>query len=181
MTWTRVGDRSHWLLCLTKPSSRQVSAPFHTVCPVVWHPPREYAIVDEVLADLEISQLADRPITKLSGGERQQAALARALVQRPEILVLDEPTSALDFGNQQRTLGIIDRLLGRGFSVVMTTHAPNQALRLGGRVALVGPDREFSCGQASGLLTGERLSRLYATAIRVVDVPGLPHKVCVPG
>lgn len=88
-------------------------------------------------------------------------------MQRPEILVLDEPTSALDFGNQQRTLGIIDRLLGRGFSVVMTTHAPNQALRLGGRVALVGPDREFSCGQASGLLTGERLSRLYATAIRV--------------
>lgn len=63
---------------------------------------KDYEIVDQVMEEFGLSNLAKRSYMELSGGERQQVTIARAIVQQPEIIVLDEPTNHLDYGNQLR-------------------------------------------------------------------------------
>ena len=72
--------------------------------------PSQQETADRVLETLGIRDLADRGINEISGGERQLALIARALVQNAEILIMDEPTANLDFGNQQRVLAQIRAL-----------------------------------------------------------------------
>lgn len=80
------------------------------------------------LQRLGIEALAQRGIGTISGGERQLALIARALVQNAEILIMDEPTANLDFGNQQRVLAQIRALTARGYTVLLSTHNPEHAL-----------------------------------------------------
>jgi iron complex transport system ATP-binding protein len=65
----------------------------------------DIAVVTELLDTLELTDLAIRPVTSLSGGEFQRAVLARALAQQAPLLLLDEPTSSLDLGHVQLALG----------------------------------------------------------------------------
>lgn len=79
--------------------------------------------VDQALAQLGLTELADRPVHALSGGQLQRALIARAVVQGAEILLLDEPYAALDAASRD----IIERFLfdqGHPFTVVMATHDP---------------------------------------------------------
>ena len=76
---------------------------------------------------LGIAHLADADYTRISGGERQLALIARALAQEPRMLVMDEPTASLDFGNQVRVLDRIRARRATGIGVVLSTHDPDQA------------------------------------------------------
>jgi manganese/zinc/iron transport system ATP- binding protein len=79
--------------------------------------------VDRAMAQLGLTELAERPVYTLSGGQLQRGLIARAVVQGAEILLLDEPYAALD----QPSREIIDRFLfeqGHAFTVVMATHDP---------------------------------------------------------
>lgn len=140
---------------------------------------RDYELADAALEQLGIARLQDRPYTHLSGGERQQVLIARALVQQPELIILDEPTSYLDYGNQLRTLQLIERMAGDGYSIIMTTHTPDHALRLGGQAGILGRTGQFQTGAAKELLTQERLSALYGSEIRLIYVPEMGRTVCV--
>lgn len=84
--------------------------------------------VDQALALLELADLADRPVHSLSGGQLQRGLLARATVQRAELLLLDEPFAALDAASRT----IVERFLAdrsRPPTVVMATHDPADARR----------------------------------------------------
>jgi len=79
--------------------------------------------IDRALARLGLTELAERPVHTLSGGQLQRALIARAVVQGAELLLLDEPYAALDQSSRE----IIDRFLfeeGAAFTVVMATHDP---------------------------------------------------------
>lgn len=94
--------------------------------------------VDAALAQVGLEPLARQPAHKLSGGEMQRAALARALVLEPEVLLLDEPTANLDPYN----VGLIETIVrehnrARGTTVVLVTHNVFQARRLAARVGLL--------------------------------------------
>ena len=79
----------------------------------------------------------DRPARRLSGGEQQRLALARALAADPEILFLDEPTASLDPAATKAIEDIIRAVAARGIKVVMSTHDLGEARRLGGEIVLL--------------------------------------------
>ncbi len=145
-------------------------------------PSREdYALVDQTLEEMGILHLADRPYTELSGGERQQATIARAIVQQPEIIMLDEPTNHLDYGNQLRALSMVRSLVERGFGVIMTSHNPDHVILLGGQVGILDRSGHFTVGEREEVMTEERLRELYNSELYLTYVERVGRQVCVPG
>ncbi|MEU8988044.1 ATP-binding cassette domain-containing protein [Streptomyces sp. NPDC048558] len=95
--------------------------------------------VDEALAALDISALADRPTHLLSYGQRKRTAIAGAVAMRPRVLILDEPTAGLDPDGQERLLATLVGLRRSGTTVVMATHDVDLALRWADDAALLTP------------------------------------------
>ena len=89
------------------------------------------------LATLGIDDLAEAEYTRISGGQRQLALIARSLAQEAPAIVMDEPTASLDFGNQVLVLAEIRRLAASGLAIVLSTHDPDHAFSVGHRVALL--------------------------------------------
>ena len=92
---------------------------------------------DELLALVGLSGLNERPASKLSGGEQQRLALARALAKEPAVLFLDEPTASLDPAATKAVEDVIRAITARGIKVVIATHDLGQARRLAGEVVLL--------------------------------------------
>ncbi len=84
-----------------------------------------------------LTALADRPARRLSGGEQQRLALARAAATNPDVLFLDEPCASLDPAATRAVEGIVATLAARGTKIVMTTHDLGQARRLAGEVVFL--------------------------------------------
>jgi tungstate transport system ATP-binding protein len=91
----------------------------------------------ELLKLVGIDGLGSRPARKLSGGEQQRLALARALARDPAVLFLDEPTASLDPAATKAIEDIITAIAARGVKVVMSTHDLGQAKRIGGEIVLL--------------------------------------------
>lgn len=91
----------------------------------------------ELLALVGLDSLADRPARRLSGGEQQRLALARALARNPDLLFLDEPTASLDPAATKQIEDVIATVAARGVKVVMSTHDLGQARRLAGDIILL--------------------------------------------
>ena len=136
-------------------------------------------IASKVLKEMGIDHLADRSYIEISGGERQQALIARAMVQEPEVILFDEPTAHLDFGNQHRVLDMIRKMTSEGFAIVITTHNPDHALMLGGTTAIIDSKGKMIQGKASEILSEERISGIYDTDIRLIYIEEIGRKVCV--
>jgi len=104
-------------------------------------PARDPARVQELLAKVGLASLADRPARKLSGGEQQRLALARALARDPEVLFLDEPTASLDPAATKAVEDIVRAVAASGVKIVMATHDIGQARRLAGDVIFLARGR----------------------------------------
>jgi iron complex transport system ATP-binding protein len=140
----------------------------------------EYDTAKANLEMLGISDLANRPYTKISGGQRQLALLAMVLTQEPEILLLDEPTAHLDFGNQVRILELIEKLSTKGPAVIFTSHFPDHALQMSCKVALMNNKQFINVGDSETVVTAENLKEIYGVDVSVVYVESVNSKVCVP-
>lgn len=140
-------------------------------------------VADEALERLGIARLADRPVTELSGGERQLVLIARALAQEAQCLVLDEPTASLDFGNQALVLREIRALAARdGLAVLMTTHHPDHALLVGDAAMLLHAGKLKGPAPPEALISAELLASAYGVeaVIATLDTPNGPRRVCAP-
>lgn len=127
-------------------------------------------IVNDALKTMDIASLVDRPYTDISGGQRQQAVIARAIAQQPKAILLDEPTAHLDFGNQIRIVELVQSLSQMGYAIVMTTHDPNQAIMLGGKIAILDRSGELQVGSVEELMHEEDLCDLYRTDLKLTYV-----------
>src|SRR5215471_10873699 len=136
-------------------------------------------IAREKLETLGIGELATHDYTRISGGQRQLALIARALAQEAPILVLDEPTASLDFGNQALVLARIRDLAREGFGIVLSTHDPDHALMVATCVAIIADGGLRAVGPPEQVVTAETLSAIYHTDVRIEQTPS-GRRVCVP-
>ncbi len=109
---------------------------------------------EAALAEVGLSALAGRPARRLSGGEQQRLALARAAALEPEVLFLDEPCASLDPAATRAVEEIIRRIAARGTKIVMTTHDLGQARRLAGEVVFLHRGRVVECAPAEHFFAG---------------------------
>lgn len=130
------------------------------------------------LEQLGVSCLAPRSFSELSGGEQQLVLIARALCQQADILVMDEPTSSLDYGNQLRVLQRVAELAARGYTVILSTHDPQHALRFSQRVLALRDGQVAAFGDTREVLTESLLERLYGVDAALLDTEHGP--VVVP-
>ena len=133
----------------------------------------------DVLRSMGIDHLAEKSYLNLSGGERQQLLIARAIVQEPEVILFDEPTAHLDYGNQHRVLTMIRQMARDGFSVVITTHNPDHALLLGDQAAIVSRDGKIMQGNSKEILTEEILKQVYGIDLTITYVEELGRTACL--
>jgi iron complex transport system ATP-binding protein len=114
-------------------------------------------IVDQAIADVNLSHLRHRAWHTLSGGERQRAHIARALAQRPQILLLDEPTNHLDIQQQLSILRLVHQL---PVTTVIALHDLNQALACD-RLAVMDGGQMVALGSPFEVLSPERLHATF--------------------
>ena len=126
--------------------------------------------VEEVLAQVRLSELGRRRPSQLSGGQRQRVALARALVKRPKLLLLDEPLAALDRKLRESTRFELVRLQEElGVTFVMVTHDQEEAMSMAGRLAVMDRGRIAQVGEAHEIYEHPR-SRLVAGFIGIANI-----------
>jgi tungstate transport system ATP-binding protein len=112
--------------------------------------------VAELLALVGLTGLGERPARRLSGGEQQRLALARALARDPEVLFLDEPTASLDPAATKAVEDVVRAVAARGIKVVMSTHDLGEARRLAGEIVLLHRGRVVESGPAGNFFEKPR-------------------------
>ncbi len=138
-----------------------------------WRPSAEdLRIVSGLLEELDLSVLADRSISELSGGQRQMVALAQALAREPGILLLDEPTANLDLEHQFEICSLMRELTAsRGMTTVMALHDLNVAARFADVVYVLRDGAVHSHGPATEVLTESMIASVYHVNAQVTACP----------
>ena len=134
--------------------------------------------VQEAMDAADVTHLAERRYTALSGGERARVSLARVLAQRAPIVFLDEPTAALDLRHQEDVMRQARALAANGCAVVVVLHDLSLAGAYADRIALVSAGRLEALGSPAEVLTAERVERVYGLPVTLHLVDGRP--VVVP-
>ena len=163
------------------PQAHTAPFPFHVLdvvltgrtahIPLTSSPSRhDREVAHAALERMGVADLAERPYTELSGGERQLVLIARALAQEPRVLIMDEPSSHLDFGNQARLLALIKSLVEEGdLAVLMSSHFPNHAFACATRVGLIKSGRLVALGSPDAVLTEASLEDIYGIPVRILE------------
>ena len=114
--------------------------------------------LDHVTALLEIGHLLDRPVTHLSGGESQRVSLARAILSRPQLLLLDEPLASLDIGLKERILPYLRRVRDEfAIPMIYVTHNSTEVLSLADWVVMIKEGKVVTQGVPQEVLTSQRV------------------------
>jgi ABC-2 type transport system ATP-binding protein len=134
--------------------------------------------VSELLDRFGLSENRKRLSRRLSGGQRQRLALALSVANDPEIVLLDEPTSALDPHARRSVWGIIRELHREGRTIVLTTHAMEEAEALCGRVAIIDQGRVIACDTPARLIADLEANPILKTSLdapleQVRSLPGV--------
>jgi iron complex transport system ATP-binding protein len=130
--------------------------------------PADLRAAREAMALTGVLDLADLPLEQLSGGERQRAMLARAVAQRPRLLVLDEPTAHLDLRYQAETAALLARLVReRGVTVLLVSHDLRFTAELCDRLALLADGRVVRGGAPGEVLDPSLLEAVFGCAVVV--------------
>ncbi len=122
----------------------------------------DISIIDDAIEKAGISDMADRYINTMSGGERQKVIIARALAQTPKILLMDEPTLHLDISAQFDILDLIHSLSKKeGLTVVIVSHDLSMAARYCDRIMMIHNHRIHVIGNTEDVLTPENMRTVF--------------------
>ncbi|MFC1670393.1 ABC transporter ATP-binding protein, partial [Spirochaetota bacterium] len=143
----------------------------------------DLAAVEEALKITDTEHLRDRTITELSGGELQLVAIARALVQNREVILLDEPLSSLDLSHSVQIMDILHRLNSEGSTILIVLHDINIASDYCSRIIALKEGNIFCDGNPEESIKEEIMNGLYNTncSVKLNPVTGKPYVFPHPG
>jgi len=134
--------------------------------------PTDRRAIETTLEAVGAADLARRPLSDMSGGERQRLLLAQALLGDPKLLLLDEPLISLDYRYQEAVIDLVRRFAReRNVTVLFSAHELNQLIGALDRVLYLGNGRA-ALGTVDEVATASVLSQLYGTEIEVVRASG---------
>lgn len=129
------------------------------------------AAIARALEHCDVSDLADRDVTTLSGGELQRVRIARALAQEPRALVLDEPTASLDIPHEMAILELLRSSADQGMTVLLVTHGLDLAARFADRMLLLADGRVSAEGPPGDVMRSSVLEAIYRWPLAVAPDP----------
>lgn len=141
---------------------------------------RQIELANAALERLGIEHLTNRGYAQISGGERQLVLLARALVQEAKILILDEPTANLDFGNQILVLTQIKSLVKEGYTVIQSTHNPDQTFYYSDTIMAMKNGQVIAFGTPSEVFTEDLIRTLYGVNVKIHSLYHDKYRVSIP-
>jgi iron complex transport system ATP-binding protein len=127
------------------------------------------------LERVEALHLASKPLNEMSAGERRRVLIARALITRPDALLLDEPTTGLDLVARHRFMESVRRLVHEGTTLILVTHHVEEIIPETTRVVLLRGGRIAYDGPPEDALTAERLQEVFGGPLNVVRSGGYYH------
>ena len=138
----------------------------------VSNPAEDAAAVEQALAAMDLTALANRPVHTLSGGERARALLARVLATGAEWVLADEPLAALDLAHQLVFTAHFRALAAAGKGVVLVLHDLALAMNHATRVLVLGEGRLIADGPPEAALTAEVIAQVWGVSVEWVGEPG---------
>lgn len=137
----------------------------------------DYEIINNALERTSLTDLKNKKICNMSGGERQRVYVALALCQEPSILFLDEPTSFLDMYYQQEVLNIVKKInLEKKITVIMVLHDVNQALLYSDNIIIMKDGEIKKHGKAKEIITKDIIKEIYDINSEILtDSNGIKH------
>jgi len=129
--------------------------------------PEDFSIVEQALIDADVTHLAARPVTSLSGGELTRALIARVLAGSPSILLADEPVSGLDPAHRLQVMRIFCKMAHAGRTVAVVMHDLTLAARFCDRLILMAEGRIVADGAPVEVLTPKILSQYYGVTANI--------------
>ena len=133
--------------------------------------PEDRKAIEAALTACDLTDLAEREVTTLSGGEFQRARLARALAQEPRALVLDEPTASLDVGHEMTILELLRSCADSGITVLLITHGLDMAARFADRMLLLSRGVVAAEGTPREVVREKTLESVYGWPLAVHEDP----------
>lgn len=133
--------------------------------------PADRKAVDRAMERVNVTELADRPVTAVSGGERSRVLLARALAQDTPVILLDEPTGSLDVAHAVRTLSLARGLAAEGRTVIAAIHDLNLAARFADELHLLADGSVLAAGPPETVLTESNLATAFGVRTVVARHP----------
>ena len=122
--------------------------------------------------------MAEREVHELSSGEERRVVIARALIHKPQALLLDEPSTSLDIGAQRELRASVRRLAQMGVGLILVTHHLPDLVPEIDRLILMRAGKIVGDGEVRSMLTEERLTELFGLPVRLAENEGLYHMWC---
>lgn len=135
----------------------------------------DYRRVDELLQDFRLSYLKGKRVNLLSEGEKRRIMIARALMNRPQMLIMDEPCSGLDILSREQFLHTLSVVTKNGCHVIYVTHHIEEVVEEITHVLLLKEGEIVAAGEKNAVLTDEHLSQAYQVPVRVLWDEGRPY------
>lgn len=141
---------------------------------------KEEKMAEDAMERLGITHLKDRGYGNISGGERQLVLIARAIAQQAKVLVMDEPSANLDFGNKIRVMKTVKKLTRDGYTVIQSTHDPDQAFLYSDKILALHDGQVLAWGTPKEIMNSSLISKLYGVDVEVCSLRNDGIRVCVP-